>query len=97
MPEELVLTAYAAMGLLLAVRWWPDRRTTVGAAFYAGGALLAASVVVDALSDVQYLLEDTLKVLGLVAWGLCGAWAVGDGLASRPVVAAQPSAQVDTQ
>ncbi len=82
-PEGLVLTVYAVVGLVLATRWWPHRASAVGLAFFVGGGLLASSVLVDALSDHLYLLEDTLKFLGLVGWGLCGVWALSDELAAR--------------
>lgn len=81
-PEGIVLAGYAAFGLVLGVRWWPDRRTAVGAAFYSGSTLLAASVLVDALSDDLYLLEDAAKLLGVIAYALSGAWALSDSLHS---------------
>ena len=77
-PEGLVLTGYAVAGLALAVLWLPDRRSAVGTAFFAGSALLGLSVLVDALSDDLYLLEDTCKLLGVVGYGLSGWWALDD-------------------
>ena len=79
-PEGLVLTVYALLGLVLAARWWPDRASAVGLAFFVGGILLGSSVLVDAVFDDLYLLEDTLKLSGVVAWLLCGKWAIADGL-----------------
>lgn len=80
--ELVLLAAYALAGLILA--WWFASvwRTPVGAAFFVGAAMLGVSVAVDALSDSQFLLEDSAKLVGVLAWCFCGVWAYSD-LSSR--------------
>lgn len=91
-PEMLVQGAYAVAGLVLATRWWPERAHAVGLSFFAGGALLAASIAVDVLVADWYLLEEGFKLLGIVSWGLCAVWAIGDEL-DRPARAGLASHQ----
>lgn len=81
--EGVVLVLYAAAGLTLAWFWLPEWRTAVGVAFFAGGALLGLSVVIDALWLYAYLAEELAKLLGVLAWGFCGAWAFSEALAER--------------
>ncbi len=80
-PEGLVQVAYAGAGLALALLWWPRWRTPIGAAFFAGAGFLALSLVIDAVILNAYVPEDGSKLLGLMAWGFCGAWAFTDAVA----------------
>ena len=83
-PEDLVLGVYAVVALVLAWWWWKTRwRPTVLFAFLGGAAALAFSVAADVVHTLPYLLEDGAKLLGIVAWCLCGAWAHADMLAER--------------
>ena len=83
-PEALPFAVYAVIGLVLAVLWsrtsW--RRTTT-AAFIAGATALAVSVGADIVHTLPFALEDGAKLLGTVAWCLCGWWAHADSLADR--------------
>lgn len=81
MAEGFVLTAYALAGIVLARWWWPLRRTHVGAAFFIGAGMLAVSVALDTVLGDFYVPEDGAKLLGVVAWGFCGAWTFSDALA----------------
>ncbi len=76
--ELVVLAVYGLAGLMLA--WWfrSSWRTPVGAAFFVGLMMLALSVAVDALSETQFLLEDSAKLVGVLAWCFCGVWAYSD-------------------
>jgi len=81
-PEDLVLVLYAVVALVLAGLWWTTSwRRTVLAAFFGGAAALAVSVGADVVHTVPLLVEDGAKLLGVVAWCLCGAWAHSDMLA----------------
>lgn len=79
-PEGLVLVLYAVAGVALAWAWLPQRRSAVGAAFFAGAALLGLSVVIDAVSLYAFIPEESAKLLGVLAWGFCGAWAFSEAV-----------------
>lgn len=82
LAEGLVLAAYAVAGLVLVWWWWPQRRTHVGAAFFIGAVMLAASVALDTVFGDLYVPEDGTKLLGVVAWSFCGAWGFSEALAA---------------
>lgn len=85
-PEDLVLVLYAGVGVVLAGLWWTTSwRPAVRVAFFGGAAALACSVGADVLHNLPFAVEDGAKLLGTVAWCLCGAWAHTDMLAlTRP-------------
>ena len=91
LPEEPFLVLYVVLGLALGIIWirslW---RTVVGLAFFAGAAMLAASVFVDAFL-ARVIVEDTAKLIGAVAWVFCGVWAHAD-LSAAPTEAARERA-----
>lgn len=84
LPEEPFLVLYAIAGLALGVVWLRSRdRTLVELAFFGGAVMLATSILVDAILH-RVIVEDTAKLIGVVAWAFCGVWAHGDLLrASR--------------
>lgn len=79
-PEGLVLVLYTVAGLALAWSWLPERRSAPGAAFFAGAALLGLSVLMDAVSLHAHVAEESAKLLGILAWGVCGAWAFSEAV-----------------
>lgn len=79
--EGLVLTTYALAGIVAAWWWWPQRRTHVGIAFFIGAVMMAVSVALDVVLGDLYVPEDGAKLLGVVAWGFCGAWGFSEALA----------------
>jgi hypothetical protein len=82
-PEDLVLVLYAVVALVLAGLWWTTSwRRTVLFAFFGGAAALAVSVAADVIHTVPFVVEDGAKLLGVVIWCLCGAWAHSDMLAT---------------
>lgn len=74
-PESLILAGYGVAGLLLAWAWRPVWRTPTGLAFFGGVTLLGMSVALDVVFSDLYVVEDGAKLLGVLAWLLCGAWA----------------------
>ncbi len=102
-PGEVILGVYAVAGLALG--WWWLRSTGdvwVRGAFFVGAATLAVSLSVDTIvhgvlgfedGSALLLVEDGAKLLGVVAWAFCGAWALCDGSASPPSTV--PSTAVD--
>jgi hypothetical protein len=93
-PEQFVLVAYAVAGMVLAWMWLrtPWRRTVV-VAFFTGAAFLALSVVADVVHSLPFLLEDGAKLVGIIAWCFCGAWAHADMLAIRRGATPEGAAQ----
>lgn len=90
-PEDLVLVGYVVVAVVLAWLWWTTSwRPTVLAAFFGGAAALAVSVGADVVHTLPYLVEDGAKLLGIVAWCLCGAWAHSDMLASSEAQRVEP-------
>lgn len=90
-PEMLVLAAYALSGLALASYWLPLRHTAIGAAFYMGVFLLASGVLVDLVLPDRILfsvlidaglrlVEDGAKLMGALAWTVCGAWGFSEAV-----------------
>lgn len=73
-PEELLLAVYAVAGLMLARWFWSSLRNPVGVAFFAGAAMLATSVALDAFL-ANLIAEDVAKLAGVIAWCYCGVWA----------------------
>ncbi len=77
-PEAALLAMYPLIVLLL-VRWfWSLRRTAAGAAVLTGAGMLAGSLVTDAFLT-GLVVEDALKLAGVVAWCLGGIWAHSEG------------------
>ncbi len=78
LPEPPFLVLYAVAGLALARMWVRSRRwTPVEVAFAAGTIMLAVSVLVDVVVN-RAAVEDVAKLIGVVAWCLCGVWAHED-------------------
>ncbi len=73
-PEAPLLAVYPLAGVVLARWFWPLRRTAVGAVFFTGAGMLAVSLAADAFL-AQLLVEDTLKLMGILMWCLGGVWA----------------------
>lgn len=83
-PEGAILACYAVAGTLLAWAWRPLLRTPSGLAFFGGVTMLGASVALDVVFSNAYVLEDGTKLLGVLAWLLCGTWAFSDAARGLP-------------
>lgn len=87
--DKLLLGGYAIAGLVLGWWWWrASADTWVKSAFFVGAMMLAVSMAADLIfhglmgfEDGSTLLfvEDGAKLVGVIAWCLCGVWAHRDG------------------
>jgi hypothetical protein len=88
MSDKVLVAGYAVVGLALG--WWWIRSTGdiwVRGAFFVGAAMLAGSLTVDVVvhevigledGSMLLLIEDATKLVGIMAWCFCGAWAHRD-------------------
>ncbi len=78
LPENPFLVLYVVAGLALGVMWVRSYQwTLVDLAFVAGAVMLAVSILVDVFFS-RVIVEDTAKLIGVVAWAFCGVWAHED-------------------
>ena len=67
-PEPAFYAVYAAIAVFLLFGVSKRRGGESTLAFLVGGALLAASAVIDQTVEHQYIWEDTAKLLGALLW-----------------------------
>lgn len=66
--EVVPYAIYAVLGLALAWQFSPLRTRGAGVAYFLGGTFLASSIVTDQRSVDLWLLEEGLKLLGVLTW-----------------------------
>jgi hypothetical protein len=76
--QLLCYAVYAALGVFMLVRLRRLAETNTEPLFVLGGALLVVSAALDLLFEESYVVEDSLKLFGIVTWTAALAFTMAD-------------------